>query len=632
MENILKTLFAILVASASVLANANEWKSIDSEIKFVFIPKQSSTKIELIRLYKNNVFEHLIYTPDKKYSKSNENLEQVHKSNVKRNTGTYSLKTDKLSFTCLEKDFTSDIYTKQLVIADRKIYKNKLQSLLNKKEFLFKSTAVKKYEMPFYLDPISNRIVTNSDAEKKLDLSDLVNFLTKKKQKELDKYQAIIDFLQKDIALDEELKLTNYQKLDEQMVRNILSGNERTANSKLLAESIAILGKLANLNIRSIDGVIKQEKGFGYQNIEHSWNQINSNDKAVLSDAFMGDNWLVVNPNLMIFTHFPNNETDQLLEHPISITDFNQLVWMEPKSIDAKFNTFLPAKHSLTANNKVDVLINETPISMKIEFFNFNVAKNEFDKNATSIPNIKTEQFENKTYFNIPVEAPFGKLVMSTPNGFKIVYLITNNGQEETEVRDIIKKVFLKKSVLSKTNNTLKPKLNTTVKVLAWENSTEPFLKDLSNLIKEDPTLLQSPLIAEARKFYGQKELEGEENNKVILEFFKGTGNGKIKSDEVAWCSVFVGYCARKAGYDFKIKPAAKSWLEIGKKVTEPKPGDIVIFWREDPNSWKGHVSIFIGKDEETNEIICLGGNQDDQVCIRKYNASSVLGFRHLEK
>ena len=73
-------------------------------------------------------------------------------------------------------------------------------------------------------------------------------------------------------------------------------------------------------------------------------------------------------------------------------------------------------------------------------------------------------------------------------------------------------------------------------------------------------------------------------------------------------------------------------WLEIGKKVTEPKPGDIVIFWREDPNSWKGHVSIFIGKDEETNEIICLGGNQDDQVCIRKYDANSVLGFRHLEK
>lgn len=631
MENILKTLVAILVASASVLANDSQWKSIDSEIKFVFIPKHTSTKIELIRLYKNNVFEHLIYTPDKKYSKSNEDLEQVHKSKVKRNTGTYSLKTDKLNLSCLEKDFSSDIYSKTLVLVDRKLYKSKVQSLLHKKEFLYKTTAGKKYEMPFYLDPISNRIVTNSDAEKNLDLSDLVRFLTKKKLKEADKYQAIIEFLKKDIAFDEELKFSNYQNLDEQMVRNILSGNERTANSKLVAESIAILGRLANLNIRSIDGIVKKENGFGYQHVAHSWNQINSNEKAILSDAFMGDNWLAVDPNLMIFTHFPKNETDQLLENPISMTDFERLVWMEPKSKEAKFNTFLPAKHSLTANNKVDILLNETPISVKIEFFNYNFSNNEFDQYATTISNIKSEQFDNKTYLSIPIEAAAGKLVLSTPNGFQIAYFITNNGVEETEVKNIINSIFQKKTNVATAKNTIKPTLNISVKTVTWANSTEPFLKDLSTLNIVDPALLQSPLVAEARKFYGQKELEGKENNKVILEFFKGTGNGKIKSDEVAWCSVFVGYCAKKAGYDFKIKPAAKSWLEIGKKVTEPKPGDIVIFWREDPNSWKGHVSIFIGKDEETNEIICLGGNQDDQVCIRKYDANSVLGFRRLE-
>ena len=631
MENILKTLVAILVASASVLANDSQWKSIDSEIKFVFIPKHTSTKIELIRLYKNNVFEHLIYTPDKKYSKSNEDLEQVHKSKVKRNTGTYSLKTDKLNLSCLEKDFSSDIYSKTLVLVDRKLYKNKVQSLLHKKEFLYKTTAGKKYEMPFYLDPISNRIVTNSDAEKNLDLSDLVRFLTKKKLKEADKYQAIIEFLKKDIAFDEELKFSNYQNLDEQMVRNILSGNERTANSKLVAESIAILGRLANLNIRSIDGIVKKENGFGYQHVAHSWNQINSNEKAILSNAFMGDNWLAVDPNLMIFTHFPKNETDQLLENPISMTDFERLVWMEPKSKEAKFNTFLPAKHSLTANNKVDILLNETPISVKIEFFNYNFSNNEFDQYATTISNIKSEQFDNKTYLSIPIEAVAGKLVLSTPNGFQIAYFITNNGVEETEVKNIINSIFQKKTNVATAKNTIKPTLNISLKTVTWANSTEPFLKDLSTLNIADPALLQSPLVAEARKFYGQKELEGKENNKVILEFFKGTGNGKIKSDEVAWCSVFVGYCAKKAGYDFKIKPAAKSWLEIGKKVTEPKPGDIVIFWREDPNSWKGHVSIFIGKDEETNEIICLGGNQDDQVCIRKYDANSVLGFRRLE-
>ena len=93
-----------------------------------------------------------------------------------------------------------------------------------------------------------------------------------------------------------------------------------------------------------------------------------------------------------------------------------------------------------------------------------------------------------------------------------------------------------------------------------------------------------------------------------------------------------MGYCAKKAGFNYKIKPLAKSWLEVGKKVQEPQPGDVVIFWREDPSSWKGHVSIFIGKDTETNEIICLGGNQDDQVCFRRYSAASVIGYRRLVK
>jgi uncharacterized protein (TIGR02594 family) len=93
-----------------------------------------------------------------------------------------------------------------------------------------------------------------------------------------------------------------------------------------------------------------------------------------------------------------------------------------------------------------------------------------------------------------------------------------------------------------------------------------------------------------------------------------------------------VGYCAKKAGFNYRIKPTAKSWLEVGQKISEPQPGDVVIFWREDPNSWKGHVSIYIGTDEETNEIICLGGNQDDQVCFRRYDSSSVLGYRRLEK
>ena len=72
--------------------------------------------------------------------------------------------------------------------------------------------------------------------------------------------------------------------------------------------------------------------------------------------------------------------------------------------------------------------------------------------------------------------------------------------------------------------------------------------------------------------------------------------------------------------------------MNQGVATTNPKPGDIVVFWRDDPDSWKGHVAIYLGKDEANNEIICLGGNQDNQVCVRSYSDSHVVGYRTLTK
>jgi len=635
MEKIKSLFIALLVSSSALFANDNQWKSVDSEIKQVFVPNKSTNKIEIIRLYKNNTFEHLMYTPDKKYTKNKENLSLVHKSKVQRNTGTFTLNSDKINFNCTEKCFISDIYEKSFALVDNKLYKNKLQSLTHKNEFLFKTTSEKKYDMPFYLDPVSNLVVTNSEARQNLDLADLVNFLTKKQKSEFDKFQVISDYLNKDVAFNEDFNLSNYQSLDEQMVKNVLSGEERTVNSKLLAASLEILGRFAGLKIRTIDGFLKKQKGFGFQKKEHSWNELTCEENQFLCDISLGNNWLKVDPAIMIYSHFPLKEADQLLETPITLADFESLVLMEPQSNGAKLSSFLPTKGELNANNKIDLLFDEIPTCMKVEFYNYDLVNNELNKKVTPINTVKKERIETKTLLSIPIDAKMGKLVITTSDGVLITYFITNNGIEETEVATFIKNTNEKNKIIS----AIRPiKTNaTSLKIVAsknvsWASSTEPFLNDLASLEICDNTLLQMPLVAEARKFYGVKEIGGKENNKIIVQFFKETGNGKIKTDEDAWCSVFVGYCAKKAGFNYRIKPTAKSWLEVGQKISEPQPGDVVIFWREDPNSWKGHVSIYIGTDEETNEIICLGGNQDDQVCFRRYDANSVLGYRRLEK
>ncbi len=112
-----------------------------------------------------------------------------------------------------------------------------------------------------------------------------------------------------------------------------------------------------------------------------------------------------------------------------------------------------------------------------------------------------------------------------------------------------------------------------------------------------------------------------------VIEYFKESGNSWVHDDtNNAWCSAFMNFVVKKAGFPYTKILLARSWLKMGKKVTEPEIGDVVIFWRDDINGPHGHVSLFIRK--VGNLIYCLGGNQNDQVNIMAYDASRVLGYR----
>jgi len=165
-----------------------------------------------------------------------------------------------------------------------------------------------------------------------------------------------------------------------------------------------------------------------------------------------------------------------------------------------------------------------------------------------------------------------------------------------------------------------------------WRYCGDPFLMDLACVDLMNDSVLNIPLIAEARKFYGLRDIPGIDHDPRIISFFRAMENYKVKEDEVSWCSVFIGACAKEVGLIYSKQATARSWLEKGDIVNDPIPGDLVVFWREDPKSWKGHVSIYLGKKEETNEVYCLGGNQNDEVCILTYDASTVLGYRRLTK
>ncbi len=126
---------------------------------------------------------------------------------------------------------------------------------------------------------------------------------------------------------------------------------------------------------------------------------------------------------------------------------------------------------------------------------------------------------------------------------------------------------------------------------------------------------------------YGIQEKKGTKNNPEVLKYFKELGyKGKQLKDETGWSSAFVNWVFKMSDAPYTGKLDAKSWLDLGMETNDPQLGDVVIFWREDKKSWKGHVGFFINRIGD--EIFVLGGNQDNQVNISSYAASKLLGYR----
>ena len=133
-----------------------------------------------------------------------------------------------------------------------------------------------------------------------------------------------------------------------------------------------------------------------------------------------------------------------------------------------------------------------------------------------------------------------------------------------------------------------------------------------------------------ARKEIGTEEISGPDDNPRITEYHHSCDD-TVSDDEVAWCSSFVNWCIGEAGYRGTRSRAARSWMKWGTALPlrEPAMGCVVVLWRDNPSSWKGHVGFYVGEDETHIEM--LGGNQSNEVCTKRFPKDRVLGFRWLK-
>ena len=123
-----------------------------------------------------------------------------------------------------------------------------------------------------------------------------------------------------------------------------------------------------------------------------------------------------------------------------------------------------------------------------------------------------------------------------------------------------------------------------------------------------------------ARAELGQREVKGAKHNPRIIEYHKTT-TLKGTTDEIPWCSSFVNWVMKQAGYPGTNSAAARSWLQYGQRLAAPVPGCIVVLSRDGG----GHVGFYMGQDSYGLKI--LGGNQGDAVTVAQYPANRCLAL-----
>ena len=134
-----------------------------------------------------------------------------------------------------------------------------------------------------------------------------------------------------------------------------------------------------------------------------------------------------------------------------------------------------------------------------------------------------------------------------------------------------------------------------------------------------------APWLRVARAEIGVRNHPAGSSNPRITEYHAGT-NIAGYDDKANWCSSFVQWTLAGVGIAGTGSALARSWLAWGEPLDEPRVGCIAVLWREDPQSWKGHVGFFLRFDGD--DVVLLGGNQLEAVREHRYPRGQVLAWR----
>lgn len=155
--------------------------------------------------------------------------------------------------------------------------------------------------------------------------------------------------------------------------------------------------------------------------------------------------------------------------------------------------------------------------------------------------------------------------------------------------------------------------------------------KRLRTALFATTVLLSSAVMAHVTPGLPTREpISGNRELVALAEKYEGLDENKHRNrlekllgvDPVAtpWCAAFINVLLRRQGIHGTGQLSVESFRHWGVRTNDPQIGDIVIM--------SGHVTIFVGFSSDGEEVITIGGNQNDGVQVHAYPRYKIQQYR----
>ena len=156
-------------------------------------------------------------------------------------------------------------------------------------------------------------------------------------------------------------------------------------------------------------------------------------------------------------------------------------------------------------------------------------------------------------------------------------------------------------------------------------NETRHLPPEQQRVAYDEPVFTELPISVGKRKWIDETKYSGLGSPDALLEALRHLGaNAKTLGLPASlWCADFMNLVLRKSGIKATGSRAAKSYLQYGQKIDEPRVGAIAIFSRGKNG---GHIGIVRGTDGKGNPII-VSGNHGHKVAEAVYPKARVIAY-----